>query len=153
MFTFFNKFCTFALECDWNNKISQNKGICFFLQKSMGFFRKTFNFFKTAKFGIFLQIVHQMVIFPKKSVSILFVRFFLAKNQKNFKGVKVRNFDEETEYLIKMFSFKKASVTKSKDAKPAGSSWPSWLWLFQTSSWHSFKQEGDSRRAFFKKKS
>ena len=65
-----------------------------------------------------------MVIFLK-NVFPPYLWGFLADNQKNVKGVKIRKDDEETEYFEKKtFSSKKASLPKWEGAKYAVGSRP-----------------------------
>ena len=54
-FSFWLNCSNFAVECDWNSKISQNvqKFGVFFKKKQMGFSKKILNFFEIPKGGKF----------------------------------------------------------------------------------------------------
>ena len=71
----------FAVECDWNSKISQTFKIWVFLKKLMRFFGK-FAFYKTVKGdNIAVECVSNGNIFLKNVFSALIMRFYRKKNQ------------------------------------------------------------------------
>ena len=81
---FFSPNCSrFAVECDWNSKISQNvQNLFFFFEKRWVFRKKSLNFFKIAKSGKFaVECVSNGIISFKKS-SALIMRFFRRKIRK-----------------------------------------------------------------------
>ena len=73
-----------------------------FLEKYMGFLRKSLKFFKNATCGnFFLKCLPKLQFFFSKCLSTFFLKFFLAKNEKKIKIGKVRKYDGETEYFEK----------------------------------------------------
>ena len=87
----------FAVECDWNSKISQNEKKIVFFEKIDGFLRKkTLNFSKSLNVATFLLNAYQMAFFLKMCFPLE-----LAKNQKIFKVVEIRKYDKEAEFFGK----------------------------------------------------